>query len=408
MRPRNETLLGLAVLTVLVIITGGIGRARARRPDEDPRPSSFLAGPNGVRGLADAVERLGLAVRRFRERSQELRHLPPAKRQTLVVLDPSAPLSPPETGAVLEFNRDSTDRGGHLLVAGRGTEPVMRCFGYRLARRRFDSIAVALPGGPTGKETAWVHQTLVPTRETVASDSSRIIDIGAAPCRVPAIAAVDTLLLGPAGAIVALRLTRADVARSVTLVSDVNLFRNRVVRRTAAGAVVLRMLTEGSERVVFEEYHHGFGASGSLARATLDWSLRSPWGWAAWQAAAVGLIALLFGAARFGPARSGIVRTRRSQLEHVRALAGALGAARGHDVAIAALVRGLRRRVAPGALRGRGNAAAWLGQLERSLTRPRARTAVRTLRTLTRPGQPSSSVLAAANAVEDLWEELRP
>ncbi len=408
MRPRNETLLGLAVLTVLVIVTGGIGRARGRRPDEDPRPSSFLAGPNGVRGLADALERRGVAVRRFRERSQELRLLPSAKRQTLVVLDPSLPLSPPETGALLEFNRDSTDRGGNLLLAGRRAESLMRCFGYRLDRRRFDSIAVTLPGGRTDEPAAWVHQTLVATRDTIAADSSRVIDIGAVRCRVPPIARVDTLLLGPAGAVVALRLTRGEVPRSVTLVSDVNLFRNREVRRTAAGPAALRMLTEGSERVVFEEYHHGFGASGSLARATFDWSLHSPWGWAAWQAAAVGLIALLFGAFRFGPAHSVIVRTRRSQLEHVRALAGALGAARGHDVAIAALVRGLRRRVAPGALRGRGNAAEWLGQLERSLTRPRARTAVRTLRGLARPGQPSSSVLAAANAVEDLWEELRP
>jgi hypothetical protein len=162
------------------------------------------------------------------------------------------------------------------------------------------------------------------------------------------------------------------------------------------------------DRVIFDEYHHGFGASGSLAGSVVGSSARTPWGWAVWQAAAVGVLALLFGAIRFGPARSGIERRRRSPLEHVRALARALSAARGHDVAIAALVRGLRRRVVPPAIRARGDAAGWLRQLDGSLLSPRGREALGELRSLTRPGQPSSGVLRAANAVEDLWEELRP
>jgi hypothetical protein len=38
----------------------------------------------------------------------------------------------------------------------------------------------------------------------------------------------------------------------------------------------------------------------------------------------------------------------------------------------------------------------------------RAREAVGALQALTRPGQSPEGVLRAANAVEDVWEELRP
>jgi hypothetical protein len=147
---------------------------------------------------------------------------------------------------------------------------------------------------------------------------------------------------------------------------------------------------------------------GSLAGASLDWSLRSPWGWAAWQLAIVGVLALAAGAFRFGPVRSVVERRRRSPLEHVRALATALAAARGHDVAIGAIVQGLRRRLQPAGQRGRGDWRPWVAHLTDTVRRARARDAARTLGSLTRSGQPPEGVLRAANAVEDVWEELRP
>jgi hypothetical protein len=103
-----------------------------------------------------------------------------------------------------------------------------------------------------------------------------------------------------------------------------------------------------------------------------------------------------------------INRRRRSSLDHVRALATALAAARGHDVAIGSIVEGLRRRLLPAGQRPRGNWREWLGPLGDNVQNQRARDAVRTLKTLTRPGQAPEGVLLAANAVEDVWEELRP
>jgi hypothetical protein len=227
-------------------------------------------------------------------------------------------------------------------------------------------------------------------------------------CALPPLARTDTLLVSRTGRVVGLRLTRADMDRQVLLLADVALLSNRSLRETEAGPFALALFANRYRRVIFDEAHQGFGTGGSLAAATLAWSLRSPWGWAAWQLALVGLLMLLAGAVRFGPVRSVIQRRRRSPLEHVRALATALAAARGHDVAIALVVQGLRRRLLPAGQRGRGDWRAWVDRLADNVQSARAQHAARTLQSLTRPGQPPEGVLRAANAVEDVWEELRP
>ena len=76
-------------------------------------------------------------------------------------------------------------------------------------------------------------------------------------------------------------------------------------------------------------------------------------------------------------------------------------------LAIAAIVRGLRRRLLPPALRARGNWRHWLARLGESTRSARAREALTKLESLTRPGQPSTAVLRAAHAAEDLWEDQR-
>ena len=401
MRPRSELALAVSLLGVLVLIAGLLGRRPAA--DTDERPSTFSVAPGGSRGLLDAVRRLGIPVQRFRERSRELGRLPASPRQVLVILAPSAEFSAPERSAVLAFGE-----AADLILAGRDAQALMRCFGYRVNRRILDSAAVAPPGLRPGPRAPWVRATLIATGQPVVVDSSRAYDVDRVSCVVPPLAGVDTLLLSTQGRPVALRLRRADHPRAVVLVADEELFRNRALRRTDAGPFALGLFAGRYDRVIFEEYHHGYGTAGSLSALTIDWSRRSPWGRLVWHAAAVGLLALLFGAVRFGPARPGIPRARRAPLEHLRALAAALASARGHDVAIGAMVRGLRRRLVPPGLRTRGDWRVWLTRLGGTTLSPRARGAMALLDSLTRPGQPSSSVLRAANAVEDVWEDLKP
>lgn len=403
MRPRDEVLLAVLTLAVLGAAAGMLGRARRNPVSQDPRPSTFLAGPGGARALLESTRRLGIEVRRFRLRPRELSALDDGTRQAFVVLDPSYRFSPPEVSAVLAFGREAD-----LVLAGEQAENLMRCFGYEVRRRVLDSLQVSPPGRPPGPTSPWVRALLRPTNRATVVDSSRATDVAYTSCTVPPMGRIDTLLRSAAGQPAVLRLHRADVDRGVILAADADLFRNRALRRDdETGPFVLSLLRGGYDRVVFDEYHHGFGAAGSLGGAVLAWSRNSPWGWLVWQAAAVGVLALLFGAIRFGLPRPGIGRTRRSSLEHVRALATALAAARGHDVAIAAIVRGLRRRLLPPALRSRGDWRQWLARLGASTRSPPARAALATLESLTRPGQPSDAVLRAANAVEDLWEDQR-
>ena len=195
--------------------------------------------------------------------------------------------------------------------------------------------------------------------------------------------------------------------RTVTLVADDRLFTNRALRETAAGPFVLGLVVPRYRRVVVDEYHHGFDASRSLSGAAWDWTLRTPWGWAMLQLAAVGVLALLAAGVRFGPIRSGIERRRRSPLEHVRALATALAAARGHDVAVGLIVQGLRRRLSRAGRPGRAGLAPWLTSWAARSGR-RADGGARHAAAGDRRPASADDVLHAADAVETLWEELTP
>jgi hypothetical protein len=160
--------------------------------------------------------------------------------------------------------------------------------------------------------------------------------------------------------------------------------------------------------IVVDEYHLGFTTGSTLPGATWHWLWSAPAGWAVLQLCIVGLIWLATVAVRFGPAREVVERRRRSPLEHVEALAAGLEGAGGADTAVALIVSGLQRRLSRAGQASRGEPRQWLAALELALPEVRGRRAVRRLRdALSKPGG-DERVVAAAQAVEDVWEELRP
>ncbi len=407
MAPRRELIVALSALTLLVLIAQAVGReGPADAEERDPRVSTLRAGPDGARALADALGLLGVEVRRWKQRPQFLSPDSAGGREALVLLGPSFRPSVPSMTAILRL-ADSGAAPMDLVLAGEGAGRLMGCFGYGLRRRWLDSLRVVAPGAAPDADDPWTRATLVRRGERVFADSSRLEDIGAFSCPVPAILMRERLLETPGREPVAIRLVREDGGGDVILLADAGLARNRVVRSTEAGPHLLKLFQGRYRRVIFDEYHHGFGPSGSMAGAVVSWSKSHPLGWAVWQLALVGLLALAISAVRFGPARRVIERRRRSPLEHVRALAAALAAARGHDIAIAALVRGLRRRLLPAGQRASGDSSRWLDGVSASVRSPRGKAALDTLRDVTRPGQPADGVRRAALAVEDLWEDLR-
>lgn len=416
MRPRVEVGVALVSVAILLVVAAAIGRVTRTDDDPDTRASTFLAGRHGARGIADAASRLGVSVVRWRTRPRDMVRAVGGAGKTFVVLTPSAPLSPGERDELLALSASAA--GSDLVVAGTTTRTLARCFGFDIRGNPFDSSRVAPPGIRADDRAAWARVALVPARasrqrESLGGESRGEDDEGSSCAAVP-IARADTLLTTPAGAPVVVRVHRRDVDRRILLVSDGTLLRNSTMRQTSTGPLLLDALIGRSRTLVFDEYHHGFGPGGSLPRVVLDWSVGHPGGWFVWQLAIVGLLALLASGVRFGPIVQGIPRTRRSALEHVRALATALAAARGHDVAIGAIVRGLRRRLAPVSRPGapsratRDDSRAWLESLVRHAPTAKAEERAMVLVQLSSTNQPGAAVRVAANAVEDLWEELRP
>jgi hypothetical protein len=399
MRQRTELALGAGVVLVLSVSAGVIGVRQARVADADPRRSIFLAGPSGARGFAETLERLGVHVQSFR-RPVAAYDTIESPRTLVAFLDPSSRLDAREGLTVAGLRTD-------LLLAGPGAAAALRCFGWDVRPRFFDSLAIAPPPGSEPRRFPRPRAVLVHRASPVAVDSSDAEDSAPVRCTAPAAHLVDTLLRTTDGRPIVVR-AALDDGRTVTLAADGRLFANRALRETAAGPFALELVVPRYDRVVVDEYHHGFDDSRSLSGATLDWTFRSPWGWAILQLAGVGLLALLAAGVRFGPIRSGIERRRRSPLEHVHALATALAAARGHDVAVGLIVQGLRRRLSPAGRGHRGQVGAWLEGLAPAVRTPEGRAALETLTSITGRSASADDVVRAADAVETLWEELTP
>ncbi len=407
MRPQVELVAGFTALALLGVGAAALGARGHREPDLDPRRSTFLTGPEGAQGYADALKRLRVRVDQFRERPGQLWTVDTRGDPTvLAVLGPDVR---PDLLDAMSF----TAFAGHddLLLAGPRANAVMRCYGY-FARSRPGWTLGVRPGHPLEKSDLRVRAVLMRSTLGTIRDSSAWSEDGrVASCEVPEPRVVDTLLLTTGGRLVAVRLGLSG-GRAVTLVADDRLFSNRALRESEAGPFALRLVAGRYRRILFDEYHQGFGPSGSLLRAVTSWSLDSPLGWAGWQLAAVGLIALAAATIRFGPILPAPGRRRRSPLEHVRALATALTAARGHDLAVRLMAQGLRRRLSrtPQASRGSGlraNPGPWLAELAPRLRSQQGRDAATTLVALTAGPQGAEGVLRAANVVEDVWEDLK-
>jgi hypothetical protein len=401
MRPRTELAIAAGLLLILGVAAVILGSRRGRPAPSESRRSSYLTGPGGASAFAEAISRLGVEVEHHRRPLETLTAPDSSRpRELVALLGPTQELDAAEAHHLLRLPVD-------LLLAGDGTAAAIRCLGYRVLTREWTDAAATKAAAESEDLPAprvWAELATHPAKTIVDSAGSEGRKVT---CEVPTPARVDTLLLTVRDRPVVVRLWYPD-GRAVTVVADDRLFRNRTLRNTSAGAFVLGLVAPRYRRVVVDEYHHGYHAAGSLAGAALDWSTRSPWGWVVWQLAAVGVIALLASGVRFGPVRHAIERRRRSPLEHVRALATALAAARGHDVAVRLIVQGLRRRLSRGGRPASADLDAWLAGLRPSVRTPRGREAFDSLATMTRGPQEADSVLVAANAVETLWEELKP
>ena len=338
--------------------------------------SSFSAKETGARGFYEAAERLGWPVAR---RTEPLR----GELDTAAVWIALAPAIPPTTAEVHALLESVRGGAGLLLALHPGGSPLSDSLGI-------DVRSFAAPLYIAGEDD-WAEDDETPDEESAEEPEEAAAD--ARPDTTAPASLVDSVLaaasdvredpghrryapvysgevyghlrvrtLWPEDTVTFLAAERYTgampvphpVAVGLTLgrgrivvVAEPRIFMNDVVRE-GAGVLPVRMLEwlapPGERRLVFDEFHHGYGTHASLGRATRRFLGETTVGRTMVQLLlAAALLVLALGARPFAPKAPERIE-RRSPIEHVGALAHAYDRVGASRVAARRIARGLRRR----------------------------------------------------------------
>ena len=359
-RPRrSRRRIVLAILAAAIVLVALLTPEDTGGRTGDARLTSRSTESQGAAALFELAGRLGW------QPTQRLTDSIPLGDTTSVhlVLDPPIAPSATETHEIL----DRVRRGaGLVFVLGSGPLADSLGLGSRVPRAGSVVGAAQLIVGASGplvaedttscanRDAGWLSAGLPfwPDRQT------HILAIrweGQRPAGARALATVRTVS-GVAGnelpAVIGFPLGRGRVV----VAADPDLLRNDVLRvcRWGADVVAIRMLEYASEdapgggrrqRLVFDEYHQGYGEQPGTVRGIVTYLRRTASGHFVLQLAAAGLVVLLAIGPRLIPPRAAERIERRSPLEHVDALARAYRAVGATRTATLRLVHGVRRRV---------------------------------------------------------------
>jgi hypothetical protein len=139
-------------------------------------------------------------------------------------------------------------------------------------------------------------------------------------------------------------------AGEVVCVADERLFTNEHARRLDLAVLAVRVLAgDGTRRVVFDEFHHGFGAGDpALAARRLLAMLPGTWpGRAILVLLLAGIVHAAGASVRFGAPQDDAPPPRRALREHADALGRLLEGAAATKEALELLLAGVRRAAGP-------------------------------------------------------------
>jgi hypothetical protein len=294
------------------------------------RPSTFFTDPSGARALFLVMKQFLPATEQWR---RPIHLLPPHGTNdavgTVVMAGPVEPLALNEaehlhrwlggggqlilltaSGWPLSHRKTSTELNSNEDTAAQPRETLLSRYAPAL---RWTEAGRLLTGRATGSS--------IPEGEITLGWRRSFADTGGA----QVIASVD-------GVPLALEL---PIGRGrIVAIADPAMASNGVLRRSD-NAVWLVSLTAGwtPGKVLFDEYHHGFG----LKRGTMELArafLMTPWGWCLLQVSFAGLLLLLARGRRFGRVKHTLVPSRSSPLELVEARAGVLQVAGAQQFAV--------------------------------------------------------------------------
>jgi len=376
---RRRRRVALAALLTLIVLAALFTPEVIGGRSGDARLTTYSAEAQGAKLLYELTSRLGWRVERWTDAVT----IAADERTVMAVLDPVESPGAIETHRILEQVRG----GAALLYVMSGGGPLNDSL--HVKRSLFGGVYQATAAGTADVRHA--SDTLRARRfDSAASDSADDEEVEssaecdrAAPNDGLPMWTDQTVRLWrfswtrrrPAGAVIFARSTLerdskdTSMARSapaaagfplgsgrVVVISDPDLLRNDVLRvcRWGLDVVAARMLeylatgTPRRDRLVFDEYHQGFGTHPGTLRAIVVYLSRAASGHVLLQGLLAGLVLLLALGPRALPVHDEERVERRSPLEHVGALAQAYARVGATRTATAHLVRGLRRRVERG------------------------------------------------------------
>jgi Domain of unknown function (DUF4350) len=387
----------LSILAVIVIVVAVLTPEATTARSGDARLTTYSTSSQGAKGFYELAGRLGWHVERQKERGT------PAFDSTTIraLLAPPLPLPPTEVHRVLEDVR----RGGALLTVLSRGEPLEDSL----------PIHIADSGGGTYKPPSGQHCQRLSGALALWPDWQvhlfgmewRDVDERPEGPVFVTVAASDSSEAVPAA--VGFPLGRGRVV----VMSDPDLLRNDVIRvcRWALDVQAVRALEYLSEglahtrrRVVFDEYHQGFGDHPGSISAVMHYLGATTSGRALLQIIAAVLVLTVATGVRAVPPRAPGRVERRSPLEHVDALAHAYARVGATRTVAMRLLHGMRRRV-ESRVRGAGRSDDAL--LDAAVTRqPRLREDVAIVRrALTQPVS-SHELDRAAEALDNIESSL--
>jgi hypothetical protein len=345
MNSRTQNRLTATVATVIFLILSIVLASFSTRESTDAmrqRPSTFFTDPTGARALLLVMKQLLPSVEQWR-RPLHLLALPnqPDVPATLIVASPGRPISKSELDYVdrwlaaggqlilLTGNGWATGQGVKFADEPEETETVSEDrvndpsvkFLFRYAPSlRWTKLGKAKTGEASGPSIPSAGVRLRWRRSFAETGNAKVI------------ATADKEALA----------VEIPVGQGrIVAIADPGMLSNGALRRSD-NAVWLVSLAAGwaTGKILFDEYHHGFGDKRSTAELTRAF-LITPWGWCALQIAAAGLLYAFAYRRRFGRISEPFMPDRTSSLELVEARAGLLQTAAARGLAAELIVQNL-------------------------------------------------------------------
>jgi hypothetical protein len=331
------------IATGVFVIVSGLLASLSTRPSADSlrqRPSTFFTDPSGARALFLVVKQFLPATEQWR-RPVSFLPLPgtPDAASTLIAAEPARPLSSAEAKHLDSWLR----AGGQFILFTANGWPLRQ----RPASKEPESDKDPAREDAAGSETLLAHYA--PTLGWTKADKANTGR--AAGSSIPegeVILRWQRSFLNTDGAKVIAAVNNAAVAVEVPVgqgrivaIADPTMASNSALRRSD-NAVWLVSLAAGwgAGRILFDEYHHGFGQKRGALELTYAF-LMTPWGWCFMQLVAAGLLYVFVYRRRFGRIKEPPLAQRASPLELVEARAGVLRVAAAQGLAADLIVQHL-------------------------------------------------------------------